>query len=308
MSKKGVIISTSTLSKTFFSYIPTDSFIARLHPLTKLGLLFILSVIAYMFNNIIDLLALLILDIILILLTKVPVFSKKFLKIIGGYLLANSSIFIAWCLFSQRAGSITYFETTIIIVKDIWIWNILITDQTIYYASRIALRSLIMFFLALMFFIGTTDRDLIHGLRSIKVPFTICLIINLIFRGIAMFQNDFQIIKEAMQTRGVEFKRASIPQKIRNFVSIFIAMIVLLFKKTEEMANSIESRGIPFRSKNRTIYHYFPLKKKDFVIFAAVLMFFAFSIYLRIYNYSLVDFLLNYIPRIISFIPITLIW
>lgn len=159
-----------------------------------------------------------------------------------------------------------------------------------------------------MFFIGTTDRDLIHGLRSIKVPFTVCLVINLIFRGIAMFQSDFQIIKEAMQTRGVEFKRASIPQKIRNFVSIFIAMIVLLFKKTEEMANSIESRGIPFRSKNRTIYHYFPLKKKDFIILAAVLMFFAFSIYLRLYNYSLVNFMLKFIPMILNFIPIILIW
>jgi energy-coupling factor transporter transmembrane protein EcfT len=122
-----------------------------------------------------------------------------------------------------------------------------------------------------------------------------------------MFQTDYQIIKEAMQTRGVEFKRASIPQKVRNFVSIFIAMIVLLFKKTEEMANSIESRGIPFRSKNRTIYHYIPLKKKDFAILMAILVFFAFSVYLRVYNFSLVDFLLNYIPMILNFIPITLI-
>ena len=230
------------------------------------------------------------------------------MKIISGFILANSSIFIAWCLFSQRSGTITYLETTIIIVRDIWIWNILITDQTIYYASRILLRTLIMFFLALIFFIGTTDRDLIHGLRSIKVPFTLCLVINLIFRGIAMFENDYQIIKEAMQTRGVQFKKTSIPQKVRNFASIFIAIIVLLFKRTEEMANSIESRGIPFRSKNRTIYHYFPLKKKDFVILMGIIMFFGFSLYLRIINQGLVSFLSNYIPLIVDFIPIVLFW
>ncbi|TFG30357.1 MAG: energy-coupling factor transporter transmembrane protein EcfT [Promethearchaeota archaeon] len=301
-------MSTSTLSKTFFSYIPTDSFIARLHPLTKIGLFFVLSIIAFVFNTIIDLLALLILDIILIFLTKIPVFSKKFMKIVGGFVIANSSIFIAWCLFSQRPGSIIYFETTIVLIKDIWIWNILITDQTIYYASRISLRSLIMFFLALMFFIGTTDRDLIHGLRSIKVPFTLCLVINLIFRGIAMFENDYQIIREAMQTRGVDFKKVSIPQKIRNFGSIFIAMIVLLFKRTEEMANSIESRGIPFRSKNRTVYHYFPLKKKDIVILISIILFFGFSIYLRFINQGLVNFLIGYIPMILKFLPIIIIW
>lgn len=184
----------------------------------------------------------------------------------------------------------------------------MITDQTIYYASRISLRSLIMFFLALMFFIGTTDRDLIHGLRSIKVPFTLCLVINLIFRGIAMFENDYQIIREAMQTRGVEFKRASIPQKIRNFASIFIAMIVLLFKRTEEMANSIESRGIPFRSPNRTIYHYFPLKKKDFVILIWIIIFLGFTIYLRLINLSLVDFIINLTTVILNLIPIVLVW
>jgi energy-coupling factor transport system permease protein len=264
--------------------------------------------IAFIFNSIFDLLVLLILDLLLILLTKIPVFSRKFLKIISGFLLANSSIFIAWCLFSQRPGSVTYFQTSIIIIKDIWIWNILITDQTIYYASRISLRSLIMFFLALMFFIGTTDRDLIHGLRSVKVPFTLCLIINLIFRGISMFQNDYQIIKEAMQTRGVEFKRVSIPQKIRNFVSIFIAMIILLFTRTEEMANSIESRGIPFRSKNRTIYHYFPLKKKDLTILIILILFFIFSIYLRIMNQMFVNFILNMIPALENLIPLILFW
>ena len=279
-----------------------------MHPLTKLGLFFILSLIAFIFNSIFDLLVLLILDLLLILLTKIPVFSKKFLKIISGFLLANSSIFIAWCLFSQRPGSVTYFQTTIVIIDDIWIWNILITDQTIYYASRISLRSLIMFFLALMFFIGTTDRDLIHGLRSVKVPFTLCLIINLIFRGISMFQNDYQIIKEAMQTRGVEFKRVSIPQKVRNFVSIFIAMIILLFTRTEEMANSIESRGIPFRSKNRTIYHYFPLKKKDLTILIVLILFFAFSIYLRIINQRFVNFMLNTIPALINLILLILFW
>jgi energy-coupling factor transport system permease protein len=165
-----------------------------------------------------------------------------------------------------------------------------------------------MFFLALMFFIGTTDRDLIHGLRSVKVPFTLCLIINLIFRGISMFQNDYQIIKEAMQTRGVEFKRVSIPQKIRNFVSIFIAMIILLFTRTEEMANSIESRGIPFRSKNRTIYHYFPLKKKDLTILIILILFFIFSIYLRIMNQMFVNFILNMIPALENLIPLILFW
>jgi energy-coupling factor transporter transmembrane protein EcfT len=85
-------------------------------------------------------------------------------------------------------------------------------------------------------------------------------------------------------------------------------MIVLLFKRTEEMANSIESRGIPFRSKNRTIYHYFPLKKKDFFILITIIVFFGFSIYLRITNQGLVNYIINFIPLILNYLPLFLIW
>ena len=150
-----------------------------------------------------------------------------------------------------------------------------------------------MFFLLLFFFVSTSDRDLIHGLRSIRVPFTVCLVISLTFRGLAMFQQEYSIIKEAMMTRGVEFEHVSIPKKIKNFISIFIALIVLMFKKTEDMSASIESRGIPMRSKNRTIYQNFPIKKKDYFIIFTTILFFGFIIYLRIINQSIVFFVIS---------------
>ncbi|MBD3256677.1 MAG: hypothetical protein GF383_16405 [Candidatus Lokiarchaeota archaeon] len=288
-------ISSSTLSKTFFSYIPKNSIINKIHPLTKISLLIFLSTIIFILDYIIDILLILIFVIVLILITKVPLFSKKFLKIILTFLVANLSIFIAWCLFSYRPGKITYFQATIVFIEDRWIWNILITDQTIFYASRISLRAIIMFFLALFFFIGTTDRELIHGLRSVKVPFTICLMINLTFRGISMFQQDYQTVREAMQTRGVDFDHASIPRRIKNFVSIFIALIVLMFKRTEEMASSIEARGIPFRSKNRTIYHYYPVKKKDIIIMLLLVLFLVFSMFLRFTDATLIFYIIEII-------------
>jgi len=142
--------------------------------------------------------------------------------------------------------------------------------------------------------VGISDRDLINGLRSIKVPFTVCLVINLTFRGLSMFQQEYSLVREAMMTRGVEFEKTSIPKKIKNFISIFIALIVLMFKKTEEMASSIEARGIPFRSKHRTIYQQFFLKKKDFAILFGLFSFLILSIYLNINKCNLVDFIIGF--------------
>lgn len=260
----------------------------KLHPISKILMVFLLSIIALILPNMFDLLVLLVFNIILIILAKIPLFSKGFRKLIIFFLLANVTIFISWCLFSVEEGEIIFFEKYIVLAEDKLIWHILITDQTVFIAFSITLRSIIMFFLMLFFFIGISDRDLIHGLRSIKIPFTICLIVNLTFRGLSMFQQEYSTVKEAMMTRGVEFEHVSIPQKIRNFISIFIVLIVLMFKKTEDMSASIEARGIPLRSKNRTIYHYFPFKKKDYMIFIGLFMLLIFSIYLRYTNGSFV--------------------
>ncbi|MFX1317301.1 MAG: energy-coupling factor transporter transmembrane component T family protein [Promethearchaeota archaeon] len=259
----------------------------KFHPITKISISFILSFIAFIFTNVFDIFFLLILCVVIIILTKIPLFTKNFKKIIIGTLLLNLTIFIAWFFFSEQPGKYIFFEANLVIIEDTWIWHILITEQTIFYAGRIVLRVIIMFFLMLFLFTSISDRDLIHGLRSARIPFALCLMISITFRGIAMFQQEYSTVKEAMMTRGVEFKKTSIPQKIKNFISIFMALIILMFKKTEDMSASIEARGIPLRSKKRTRYQSFPFKAKDYVILFGLLFFLGFSIYLHIINQSL---------------------
>ncbi|MFX1588615.1 MAG: energy-coupling factor transporter transmembrane component T family protein [Promethearchaeota archaeon] len=259
----------------------------KFHPITKILISFILSMIAFIFTDVFDILILLLLCIFIILLTKIPLFTKSFKKVIIGTLLLNLTIFISWFFFSEQPGKYVFFEANLVIIEDTWIWHILITEQTIFYAGRIVLRIIIMFFLMLFLFTSISDRDLIHGLRSARIPFSLCLMISITFRGIAMFQQEYSTVKEAMMTRGVEFKRTSIPKKIKNFISIFIALIILMFKKTEDMAASIEARGIPLRSKNRTNYRVFSFKIKDSIIIFGLLLFLVFSIYLLITNQSL---------------------
>ena len=278
----------STLSKTFFSYIPSDSILVKIHPITKLALVFILSIISFILPNIFDILVLLLFNILLIIISKIPIFSKGFRKVIIIFLLANISIFIAYSFFSRISGNVVLFERIIVIIEDRWIWHILITDQTLILAANISLRAITMFFLMLFLFVAISDRDLIHGLRSIKIPFSACLMLSMTFRGLSMFQQEYSIVKEAMMTRGVAFEKVSIPKKIKNFISIFIALIILMFKRTEEMSASIEARGIPVKSKERTLYHKYPLKKKDILILTLLFTFLIYSIYLRIINASFV--------------------
>ncbi|TXT60601.1 MAG: membrane protein of unknown function [Promethearchaeota archaeon] len=272
----------------------------KLHPVTKLSLIFLLSIIASMIlTNVYDLLVILLFVIILIIAAKLPVFSKSFRKILVIFYLANVSIFISW-IFLNTQGTIVYFETTIVIIKNVWIWNIRVTQLGIFSAFLAVLRANISFLLMLLLFTAVSDRELIYGLRTVKVPFALCIMIDLTFRGLSMFQQEYTTVKEAMKTRGVNFEKASIPQKIKNFVSVFITLIVLMFKRTEEMAASIEARGIPLRAKKRTIYHYYKFKKKDYLINFFLLLFLVFSIYLAIINASFVNMIINLIGSILQ--------
>ena len=118
----------------------------KLHPITKISIVFILSFVVLIFSNVFDLIGLLIFIIILGLLTKIPIFSRKFRKLIIGILISSLSVYIVWCFFTPVEGEIIFFET--------WSgkWHILITDQSIYIDSRYYLRIINMFFLMIFFF------------------------------------------------------------------------------------------------------------------------------------------------------------
>jgi energy-coupling factor transport system permease protein len=248
-------------------------------------------------SNVFDLLVILAFVIILILVAKLPIFSKSFRKILIIFYLANVSIFISW-IFLNTQGTIVYFQASIVIIKNVWIWNIRVTQLGIFSAFLAVLKANISFLLMLLLFTAVSDRELIYGLRTIKIPYALCIMIDLTFRGLSMFQKEYTTVKEAMMTRGVNFEKASIPQKIKNFVGVFITLIVLMFKRTEDMAASIEARGIPLRAKNRTIYHYYPFKKKDYLINIILLLFFGFSIYLGFTGRSFVQIIINLIGLI----------
>ena len=259
-----------TSVRTFFLWIPRESIIHKLHPITKIILMLSLGSGIFILSNPIKIFFILIISAILLIISRIPI------KMIWKFILAStgmiSACVIAWMLFSIEAGSTIYFEKYIEIIPNKWIWHIYITENTIFKSLLIGIKIISMILVTILFLTTMRDREFIYGLRKMHIPFPLCLATSLTFRAMYIFRQDYQTVKEAMMSRGVDFKTISIPKKIIQFSRLFIPILTLLFKRAQEMTLGVEARGIPLRGGKYSLYHDIPIKKIDYVFILSIFL------------------------------------
>ncbi|WP_455277179.1 energy-coupling factor transporter transmembrane component T family protein [[Eubacterium] cellulosolvens] len=256
------------IEKSFFLYSPKTSFIHKLNPLTKIFLIFTISIAVFYATEFYSGLLLLCISFSLILLAKIPLnLMKKFTMTVIGML---QFIMLSWIFLNPMEGNITFYEQNFKIFsihgREIS-WYLSISDLNLIHAINMDVRLLTMFFATILFITTTKDRDIVYGLRKLRIPFAACLMISLMFRAISIFMDDFNIVREAMMSKGTDFSKGNISERIRRYVYLIIPLIILMIKRTEEIAYAIEARGIPLRSKIRSLYYEFRLKTIDYVFF-----------------------------------------
>jgi len=211
MNLKGSI----TSIRTFFLWIPRESIIHKLHPITKIILMLSLGSSIFLLSNLIKIFFILIISAILLIISKIPIrMIWKFIFASTGMI---SACIIAWMLFSREIGEIVYFEKYIEIIPNKWIWHVYITENTVLKSLLIGLKIISMILVTILFLTTMRDREFIYGLRKLHIPFPLCLATSLTFRAMYIFRQDYQTVKEAMMSRGVDFSIISIPKKIIQF-------------------------------------------------------------------------------------------
>jgi len=282
-------------TKSFFLYVPADSPIHKLHPLTKLVIVFVINLISFFVMDFYGTLCLLALILILLAIGKVPLsLAKSFVMALLGII---QLIMISYLLFTQIPGNIIYFEAYVVLLR----WHIYVSDATLLNAFTMDIR-LVTLFLTTTFFLATTrDRDLIYGLRKLHIPYAGCLMFSLMFRSMSLFVDDYYIIREAMMSKALDFGKGSIAKRLRRYVFLIIPLMILMVKRTEEIAYAIEARGIPIRGRKRAVYHDFPLTAIDYAVCGVFVSFFLGIVVGKTYlGFNLGDLAFGIIQRFID--------
>ena len=214
-----------------FKYEKVDSIMHKLDPRGKLITVVFYLIATILLNNIVGLLILSIPIVIQLVLGKT-------LKKAGRGFLALSPFLIL-----------------IFILNYLALGNI--------FTSLIPVIRFILFLIVMNIFFLTTDPDdFALTLEALNLPLIISLSFTLALRFIPTIAQQVNEIIEAQLSRGLRLDQGNFLRRLRNYLPILVPVIILSIKRSVEVAESLEIRGVDPKVK-RTSYTYLKFTKKD---------------------------------------------
>ncbi len=146
-------------------------------------------------------------------------------------------------------------------------WFIKIHAQAIYQTLYIVCRLVLMIMITSLLTVSTNPLDLtialeriLKPLRIFKVPYhEIAMMISLALRFIPTIIEETNRIINAQKSRGVDFEKGSLKEKIAAILSLVVPLFTMAILRASDLANAMEARGyMPGkpRSRYRTLkYH-----------------------------------------------------
>lgn len=149
----------------------------------------------------------------------------------------------------------------------------------------VVIRLLIVISLSTILTLTTKPTDLTQGLESLLRPLKklgvnsddFALIISISLRYIPTILDEANKIMLAQASRGADFNEGKLVEKVKQIVSLLIPMFIIAFKRSEDLADAMESRNfVP--GKPRTRIHELAFGAADLVTAIVTVLFLAASI------------------------------
>jgi len=227
----------------FLDYVPGNSFLHRLNPLTKLLLSLILCVSCFISDLHLYVIAIIVLN--LLLAASAGVFNRS-IRMLKALLKFSVVLFMLQILF-VRDG---------IVLLSLPL-HLMITDKGLSFSLLFVLRLLAATMpLALMLSV-TPMNDLSNVLvERLRIPYKYAFALMTAIRFIPIFSNEMAGIMEAQTARGVEFDTENFFKKIRLLLPLCVPLLISSVKRIEGGAISVELRGFYCRKKGSGYKHY----------------------------------------------------
>ena len=124
----------------------------------------------------------------------------------------------------------------------------------------VVIRLLIVISLSTVLTLTTKPTDLTQGLESLLRPLKrlgvhsddFALIISISLRYIPTILDEANKIMLAQASRGADFNEGKLLEKVKQIVSLLIPMFIIAFKRSEDLADAMESRNfVPGKPRTR---------------------------------------------------------
>ena len=230
--------------RDLFQYVPGDSLIHRLNPITKLLLTVVICAAAFITNRLVILLALLGVDLAIGFIAGIP---KKTLVILKGLLKIAVFLFVLQALLTRRGTPV------------FWI----ITDEGLLTAGKVVLRLMVVCMPLALVLAVTRINDLANALvKVLHLPYKYAFTITTAIRFIPQFLEEMSDIMEAQTARGVEFDSAKGLKKLGMILPLCAPLLISSVRRSDLTAAAAEARGFHLRTR-ASGYKQYPFRGID---------------------------------------------
>jgi len=234
--------------------------IHRLDPRAKFFYVIAMFVVAVMFNELLPLIVLFLIQIPFVFVAGV---QREWIRSLRGAAFLAVMIFGFNFLFTYLYGQ---YEPSYVLE----------------YSFAMALRFIVLVESFSVFFLTTSPDHLGLALEQSHVPYEFCFAFTTAVRFVPVLAEEAQTIMDAQKTRGLELERGNFIKRIRNYIPILIPLIVNAIRRSLELAEAMESRAWGATEKRTNLY-VLRLKKPDYVLALLSILLLVLAVYIRLF-------------------------
>ncbi len=231
-------------------YIPGDSLLHRLNPVTKLALAAAIILATFLGDTYPLLIGLLVLTFAL-----------------GAYAHASAGLATLAKLMVPLAVVMLVLQTVFVRTGDaLFAW---VTMDGVVTGSKAALRLLGVALPLILMLTVTRLNDLANAVVEVlHVPYRYAFTFTTALRFVPVFSQEMNAIMEAQTARGIEYDTKNPIRKIQLMLPLCVPLLVSSVAKTDATALAAEQRGFYLRTRESSFRRY-PMVGRDFAVLAA---------------------------------------
>jgi len=244
-----------------FKFRSVSSPIHQMDPRAKFFYVCVLFAVTVMFNQLVPLLILFVVQIPFVVIAGV---EREWLRSMRGSALFAAIIFVMNLLSLYFYGGYPTLA------------SVLERSLTMTVRFIVLVESFSVFFL-------TTSPDLLGlALEQSRVPYELCFAFTTAVRFVPVLAEEAQTIMDAQKARGLELEGGNFVKRIRNYIPILIPLIVNAIRRSLELAETMESRAWG-ANKRRTNLYVLKAGRKDYYIILISILILIVSTYVSMF-------------------------
>ena len=221
-------------------YLDRESFIGRLHPVTRILLLFLAFTTA--------------------LVAQHPLAILPLWAIYGSVGMAAGALpglkRVGWVLFLVALSSFIIWTFAYGGADHLFQFGPLrATRQGMIFGAGMGLRLTLMMFCGLVFLTATPVEDFSYGLTRLGLPFAVSFALSLSFRLAPLFLDTMRDILDAQRARGLR-TGGGIVGRLRVYVPLLVPVFATALRRADQLALALESKGFGLTNRRGSLREY----------------------------------------------------